>query len=225
MRPHHRTALIDDVARPRAECPLKEALCVPIGNKADVIGVGLVAHTQSAHGSLGSHLCLRTHLPQRKHCARELLRSHDGKHIRLVLVRINRPVEFACPILPDHDPRVVASGNSVEAKRLSTLQQRVKLDVLVAAHARIRRASGLVLSNEIGHDEVMEFVGEVPHVVRDAQLVRSTASIVRILNRATTTRTCAVLIAVAAERHMDAHDVVTRFHRARGSHGGVNSSR
>ena len=50
------------------------------------------------------------------------------------------------------DARVVAGGERVGAERARALQQRRELDVLVAAHARVRRAAGGVLGHEVVDD-------------------------------------------------------------------------
>src|SRR5262249_45585431 len=50
------------------------------------------------------------------------------------------------------EPRVVAGGQAARAERPRPLEKRPKLDVLVAAHARVGRAPRGVLGDEIVDD-------------------------------------------------------------------------
>ncbi len=128
-------------------------------------------------------------------------------------------------VVANRDARVVARRHGVEIERRSALQQRVELDVLVAAHARVGGAARGVFVQKVGDHEVVELVAQVPHVVRDAQLVGRAPGVVAVLDRAAATRAGTVLVPVAAERHVHANHVVARVHGARGGHGGVDSAR
>ena len=50
---------------------------------------------------------------------------------------------------PCHQPCVVSGAHGVEPEGLCTLEHGGELDVLVAAHARVGRAPGAVLSEEV----------------------------------------------------------------------------
>lgn len=79
---------------------------------------------------------------------------------------------------------VVTGAHGVEAEFDRALQEGGELDLLVAAHARVRRASGLVLGDEVVDHVVAEALGEVPHVERDAEQVGGAARIEGVLDRA-----------------------------------------
>ena len=74
----------------------------------------------------------------------------------------------------------------VEAEVKRLLQQRGELDLLIATHTRVRGAAGAVLLDEVVDDVQLEALGEVPHVVRNADDVGGTLGIHRVLNGAAT---------------------------------------
>src|SRR5699024_7985709 len=104
------------------------------------------------------------------------------------------------------------------------VEQGGELDVLVAAHARVRGAAGLVLGDEVRDDGLLELLREVPHVVGDAEHVRGAAGVGGVLDRAAAARAGAVLGAAAAQGHVHADHLVAGVDGAGGGDGGVDST-
>ena len=113
----------------------------------------------------------------------ELLGRQHAEHVRLILHLVARAVQLT-PVRPVDEGRVVPRADGIEAQFDRTLQQGGELDLLVAAHAGVRRAAGPVLGHEVVDDVVAEPLGEVPHVERDAEAVRRPAGVHRVLDRA-----------------------------------------
>ena len=63
----------------------------------------------------------------------------------------------------------MAGHHRVEAERDGAVEHRRELDLLVAAQARVGRAAGGVLGDEVVDDVGAEPLGEVPDVERDAE--------------------------------------------------------
>ena len=105
--------------------------------------------------------------------------------------------------------RVVAGRDRVEAEPERPVEHRGELDLLVAAQARVGGAPGGVLVHEVLDHVLVEPVGEVPDVERDADHVGGPAGVVGVLDRAAAARAGAVRRGVAREGEVDAGDVVT----------------
>ena len=67
------------------------------------------------------------------------------------------------------DLRVVAGGDGIEAEPERAVEDGGELDLLVAPQARVGRAAGGVLGDEVVHDVLGEPLGEVPDVERDPE--------------------------------------------------------
>ena len=100
-----------------------------------------------------------------------------------------------------------------------------ELDLLVAAQARVRRAAGGVLADEVLDDVLVEAVAEVPDVERDADHVGRPARVVGVLDRAAAAGAAAVGLRVAREGQVDAGDVVALLDRAGRRDGRVDAAR
>ena len=85
---------------------------------------------------------------------------------------------------PSLEPGVVPGDDRVEAERQRPVQHRGELDLLVAAQARVRRAAGGVLGDEVVDDVGVEPLGQVPDVERDAEHVGGPARVAGVLERA-----------------------------------------
>ena len=118
----------------------------------------------------------------------------------------------------------MAGGDGVEAQGEGALEQGVELDALVAAHAGVGGATGAVLVEEVGHDALLELLGQVPHVEGDPQDLGGPAGVGGVLDGAAAARARTGLGAVAGQGHVDAHDLVTGVDGARRGHGGVDSA-
>ncbi len=175
---------IEDVAGLGTDALRQPASRVSVGDEADVVRVRLVRDAEAARCGLGTDLGLRGRGAQREHRVRELLGGEHAEHVRLVLRPRAGAVQFAVAVVIRHDRRVVAGADGVEAQVERLLEEGRELDLLVAAHARVGRAPGGVLGDEVVDHVELETLGEVPHVVRDADDVRRTLRIHRILDRA-----------------------------------------
>ena len=91
-------------------------------------------------------------------------------------------MQFTDSVIPHHDARVVPRRDGIEAQGIGALKQGVELDVLVATHARVGGTTCRVFTEEVGDHKVMEFVTEIPDVIRDAELFRGPACVVAVLD-------------------------------------------
>ena len=121
------------------------------------------------------------------------------------------------------DGRVVPRCDGVEPEGEGFLEQGREFDALVAAHARIRGTARGVLGDEVVDDVELEALGEIPHVVRNADDVGRALGIHRVLDGAASARSGAERAGHPAERQVDTDDVVAGVDRARRSDGGVHS--
>src|SRR5690554_6505184 len=115
----------------------------------------------------------------------------------------------------------MACDNRIEAQIDGLFEERSKLDLLVATHARVGSASGAVLLDEVVDHIELEALGKVPHVVRDANDIGGALRVHRIFDGAAAPAAGAESVRHPAKRQVHADDLVTRVDRARGSDGGV----
>ena len=113
--------------------------------------------------------------------------------------------------------------DKIRAKLVRAVNQPAELQILIAQHAGIGRATGLVFVGEVLDDVLLEFRRLVNEVIRDVELVADGA---RVGDRL---RTAAfVLRAVHAilrpEFQRDADDLVALFEQKRRRRRGINSS-
>ena len=110
----------------------------------------------------GARACARTSSlvmpPSGKRTRGERLGRHVEQEVRLILAAIARARQAQDAVAAALDARVVAGGERVAAERARPRQQRRELDVLVAAHARVGRAAGRVLGDEVVDDARAELV-------------------------------------------------------------------
>ena len=86
-------------------------------------------------------------------------------------------MQLTVPGVVGHDVRVVPGRDGVEAEGEGLLEHGRELDALIAAHARVGRAAGRVLGDEVVDDIVAEPLAEIPHIERDAQPLGRATSI------------------------------------------------
>src|SRR5258708_29824658 len=67
--------------------------------------------------------------------------------------------------------------NKIRSKLIRAVNEPAELEILVAHHARIRRASGLVFVGEILDDVLLKFRRLVNEVIRDVELVADGARV------------------------------------------------
>ena len=178
---------IDDVAGGVTESVVEPAGGIAVRNEADVVAVGLVGNEQPPSSCFAAYLVLHR-VAEGEHRSGQLVDVEHAEHIALVLGGIGRSVQLA-PRRTVDNPGVVAGRNSVEAECERTIEHGAELDALVAAEARVGRASGGVLGDEVVDDVILESVRQIPYVERDPEHVGHAACIVGVLERAATPRT------------------------------------
>ena len=219
----HAAVRVEDLAGRGPEVALEEALGVAVGHEADVVAVRLGGDAESACPGLGPHLLLGLVLPQREQRAAHGVRTHHGQDIGLVLRHVAGAVQGRRAVRAvGADRGVVAGAHGVEAEQPGTVHEGGELDPLVAAHAGVGGAAGGVLGQEVLDDEVVEVVGEVPHVVRDADAVCGTPGVGGVLDGAASPGAGAGLVPVLGQGHVDADDLVARLGRAGRGDGRVD---
>ena len=200
------------------------ALGVAVGDEADVVGVGLLRDREPATRGLFAHERLRRRVAEREVGVRELLCREHAEHVALVFRLGARTVQLAVAVGVFDDLRVVAGGDGVEPERERLLEQGGELDALVAAHARVRRAAGRVLGDEVVDDIGLEPLGEVPHVIGNAEHVGGALRVHGVFDRAAAAAAGAQGARVAAEREVHADHFMPGFDGARGSDGAVDAA-
>ena len=129
------------------------------------------------------------------------------------------------PGLPVDNGRVVARAHRVKAERACAAGELAELHELVAAHAGVRGAPGLVLGDEVRDDGLLEFLGEIPDVERDADDLGGARSVPGVLDRAAAARADPAFLRLRGQGHVDADDVVPGLDGLRGGDGGVHAAR
>ena len=116
----------------------------------------------------------------------------------------------------------MARGDVIRAELVRAVNEPAELQVLIAHHARIRRAAGLVFVGEILDDVLLEFRRLVNQVIRDVELVADGAGVGDGL-RAAALVLRAVHAILRPELERDADDLVALFQQQRRRGGGINS--
>src|SRR4051794_9561044 len=159
---------IDELSRARELRPalLDERRVVGPRNEAHLLGVGLARDGETEAFGLGTRLAL-PHLPQGEERARELPLAQHVKHVGLVLRPVGATEES--PAVPGLDvPRVMAGRDEVDPEVVGAVEEGSELDAFVASDARVRRATRLVLVEEVGEDRSIERLGHVEDLEREA---------------------------------------------------------
>ena len=117
----------------------------------------------------------------------------------------------------------MSGGNIMRAELVRPVNQPAELQILIAHHARIRRAAGLVFIGEILDDLLLKFGRLVNEVIRDAQLVADGARIGDGLRAAAFVLGARHAI-LRPEFERDADDIVALLEQKRRRRGGIDSS-
>jgi hypothetical protein len=154
----------------------------------------------------------------------ELFVGQDAEDIALVLGPVRGAVQLTVPVGVFDHLGIVSGAHGVEAQGNGLFQQGSELDPLVAAHAGVGRTAGCVLVDEVLDDVFLEALGEVPHVVRDAQDVTRAPGVAGILDGAAAAAAGTQGAWHPRQRQVDPDDVMPRLNGAGGGYGGVNSA-
>ena len=214
-------ARVHDVAGLLAQRPAQEARCVAVGDEADVVAVGLAGDQEAAARGLGAHVLLQVRT-QRQQGAPQLIRGQHSQHVRLVLRRVDRPVQLRASGAVD-DARVVSRGDRVEVHGHGPVEDGAELDALVASHARIRRAALAVLLQEVLDHLVREALGQVPDVEGDAEHVGHPTRIASIVEGAASLAARSAGERLARQGEVDADDLMTCVDHPGCGHGRVDA--
>ena len=124
------------------------------------------------------------------------------------------------------DARVVPRRHVVSVHHRRPAQQEVELDAVVAGDARVRRASALVLCDEVVHHVGAELAPHVQHVVRHAQRAAHAPRVLDVLDGTATAmplRRLPVFLRPQAHRNAD-HVVALARQQQRGD-GRIDAAR
>ncbi len=113
--------------------------------------------------------------------------------------------------------------DEIRAELIRAVNQPAELQILIAHHARIRRAAGLVFVGEILDDVLLEFRRLVNQVIRNVELVADGARVGDGL-RAAAFVLRAVHAILRPEFERDADDIVALLDQKRRRRRGINSS-
>ncbi len=113
--------------------------------------------------------------------------------------------------------------DEIRAELIRAVNQSTELQILIAHHARVRRAAGLVFVGEVLDDVLLEFCRLVNEVIRDVELVADGARVGDGL-RAAAFVLRAVHAILRPEFQRDADDLVTLLDQKRRRRRGINSS-
>ncbi len=122
---------------------------------------------------------------------------HSEQNVTLILVVIDAAQELRLAVGAALDAGVVPGRDIVRIELAGVIMQAAKLQPVVATHARIRRAPGVVLVDEVLNDP-SEVAFEVADVERQSELPRHLTRIGGVIDR-------------TASLFPDAHARLTRF--------------
>ena len=216
----HGAVGIHDIAarmHERRSLAAHEPARVTARRETELLGVGLGRDRQAEPLRQPARLGLRqpTDWEQR---AGELRLSEHVEHVALVLGRIGPAQQVPGATVVSARAHVVPGGNELDAQLVRTSQERAELDLPVAARARVRRATGRVLRDEVLDHRFVEGGREVTDLERESA-DRCDRGSVRPRGRAA----AAVLHPVEVdERHVRAHDVEAPLCKEAGCDGGID---
>ncbi len=153
-------------APPRA---VDEPDVIAVGDEADLLGVGLVGVGQPGPPRQRPHVVL-AHVAQRKPDARQKLGSDAEEKVRLVLAAVAGAAEHDAAVVGGREPGVVSGRERRRADGVGERQQRPELQLLVAAHARVRRLTRAVAGDEVVDHRGLKRRALVDHVMSDSKM-------------------------------------------------------
>ena len=110
------------------------------------------------------------HAAQREDDCRKLFCGKAREEVRLVLAVIERRIQKGNVGAPEVEAGVVSGGEVVEVDSHAACRhvERAEFDILVAAHARVRRAARAVFGAEVVEYLALVFLGNTDNVMRNA---------------------------------------------------------
>ena len=116
----------------------------------------------------------------------------------------------------------MSGRDEIRTELIGTVNEPAELQILIAHHARIGRAAGLVFVREVLDDVLLEFRRLVNQVIRDVELVADRARVGDGL-RAAAFVLRAVHAILRPELERDADDIVALLDQKRRRRRGINS--
>lgn len=155
-----------------------------------------------------------------KHGFGNLAGPHQGKEIRLVLVRVPSAQDERS--LRRLQPAgIVARGDVLEALFQGIIQKYAEFHFPVAQHVRIRRISGPVAFNQVVHDACAVFLHEVNHAEFDPDFLGDGQRVPNILFPRAFSGNAFIVHPVF---HVGPHDFMALLHEQRRRNGTVHSA-
>ena len=156
---------------------LEEAAVIVVRHETDFHALFLVRRLELAMPRHFPRVALGL-FAERKNRARELVLPQREQKITLVLARIASALEqMPRTVRAFFHPGKMAGGDVIRAELVGAVNEPAELKILVAHHARIRRAAGLVFIGKILDDVLLEFRRLVNQIIRNVQLVANRAGI------------------------------------------------
>ncbi len=156
----------------------------PLADEADPRGVLLRPRRNALLARDAPHVAL-VHVPERKHHRRQLLLRQPVQEVALVLGRVAGLQQFHARGVAASaaHARVMAGGDRVGAEAQRVIEEGAELDLAVAQHVRIGRASRLVLAQELREHPLPVFGREVHRLEFDSQHVGDRRRIDQVVAR------------------------------------------
>lgn len=206
-------------ARFRRQIAVQEVAERPLADEADAGRILLLRVRQpDLRGDL-AHLRLRD-LAEREHRLRQLRLVQPVQEIRLVFRMIERLQQFEAAVAFAH-ARVVAGRDRFRAERHCVIEERLELDLGVAEHVRVRRATGRIFAQEFREHAVLVFGREVDGLDVDADQIGDRHDVDPVLTR----RAVFAVVVVFPVLHEQADDLVTLFLQQPRGHRRIDAAR
>ena len=203
-----------------------EACIVTIGNKTDILTVGLIGVHQSGSFSKLPDLSL-FQLSKREKSVRELLLSERIQHIGLILAAVLWTFQQkAPPLLVVLVHGIVSRSYIVIAQLLRSPEHFVELHMAVALYAWIGRSAAYVAVCELLHNVLAEIVLKVEYKMLEAKSVCNAPCILHVRQRTAglALLLCLGYILIGKELQRYAHDFITSVTEQHCRYGAVHSS-
>ncbi len=211
LRGFHRAGLRGQVA---AEKVAKRALA----DEADAGGVFFAGVVQAYRFGHFAHFGL-VQLAHRKQRARELRLIESVQKVALVFRGV-QPAQQLEAVVGLTYPRVMSGGDAVCAQAHGMVEKGLELDLGVAQHVWVGRASGGIFAQKFGKHPLFVFRREIHRLDVDADTVGHARGVEPVLTRGAVF----AVIVVFPVFHEQANDRVTLLFEQPGGHGGIDTA-
>ena len=186
--------------------------------EAQLLRIGLARDRQPEALGGRARVGLR-HPADREERPRQLALAEHVQHVRLVLGAVGAAQQPETAVAPIR-PHVVPGRHGVDPELVRPPQEGAELDLAVAARARVRGTTGLVLGHEVADHGPLELVGQVADLEREP---RDPGDLRGIVPRGRPA--AAVFHPVEVDQpHVRAHDVVALLEQQAGGDRRVDAT-